>query len=306
MASTTSISRGVRPKFFFIFDSPEGGIRSRRYFTRSETASRPTQYCPAITLRILLNKSCVAASLSTTPRAPIWRASTICLFSMAAVSRIVRTGADAFASARSASMPDTGMAISRRRMSGLSSSANLATSPPSAASPTTSNPASLSSSFRRPSRNSGWSSAIMIRILLAIKLCRKLYLQPYTLSWRRFYHEFTANGAHTFLDDHGPLLDGVQLRLIVAPREIEAAAVVIDLQPVTAILRSKPHDDVLGRAVLSHVDQGLLEDAGHLPAGSRGQCNHFKLGEKARRDPRLALKPIHQLGQESQQLFCAD
>ena len=52
----------------------------------SVTVPRPTQYWPAITLRIALKRSSVAASLRTTPRAPNSSASTTCASSIATVS----------------------------------------------------------------------------------------------------------------------------------------------------------------------------------------------------------------------------
>src|SRR6266481_5888262 len=79
-AETISSSRGVKPNFFCFDSSLELCIRLRRYCTRFETLSRPTQYSPDITAWILFNNSCVAESFSTTPRAPSCNASTICFF----------------------------------------------------------------------------------------------------------------------------------------------------------------------------------------------------------------------------------
>jgi len=56
----------------------------------SVTVSLPTQYWPATTLRIALKRSSVAASLSTTPRAPSRSASTICACSIATVEHLDR------------------------------------------------------------------------------------------------------------------------------------------------------------------------------------------------------------------------
>src|ERR1700731_3330176 len=49
-AETISSSLGVSPNFFLRASSLEDCIRVRRYWTRLETLSLPTQYSPAITV----------------------------------------------------------------------------------------------------------------------------------------------------------------------------------------------------------------------------------------------------------------
>src|ERR1700682_298615 len=49
-ADTISNSRGVSPNFFCRASSPEDCTSVRRYCTRLETLSRPTQYSPAMTV----------------------------------------------------------------------------------------------------------------------------------------------------------------------------------------------------------------------------------------------------------------
>src|SRR5436309_3384748 len=102
-----------------------------------------------------LEKQFCGYSFRTTPRAPSCNASTIWVRSIAAVSRIVRTGVFASASSRSASKPGfRGMATSRSRMSGFNWRASFTASSPFGASPTTCKP-SACSKRRRPSRKMG-------------------------------------------------------------------------------------------------------------------------------------------------------
>src|SRR5579863_7248426 len=49
-AATISNSRGVKPNFFCLASSLEDCTRVRRYCTRLDTLSRPTQYSPDITV----------------------------------------------------------------------------------------------------------------------------------------------------------------------------------------------------------------------------------------------------------------
>ena len=67
------------------------------------------------------------------------------------------------------SMPDSpGMVMSRTTTSGLYSCANARACTPSSASATTSNPCSLDSTLRMPSRTTAWSSATSTRIAASL------------------------------------------------------------------------------------------------------------------------------------------
>jgi len=81
-----SSSRGVSPNLFWRESLVDESIKPRRYCRRLETGSRPTQYSPSRTARILFIRISVPQSFSTTPRAPSCKASTICSLSAAAVS----------------------------------------------------------------------------------------------------------------------------------------------------------------------------------------------------------------------------
>src|SRR5579883_3072990 len=100
-------------------------------------------------------------------------ASIICDLLISAVSTIVRTGEGKFDNSRRASIPELcGITRSSRSTSGLSCRARFTASVPLAASPTTRNSGSASSTLFRPSLKIGSSSAIRI-LIIARKVTRK-------------------------------------------------------------------------------------------------------------------------------------
>jgi hypothetical protein len=90
----------------------------------------------------------------------------ICWVEMVLVRSTILTRGDLAMMARMASRPGSrGMATSSSKISGSSSRVWVMASSPSLASPTTSNPGSLSSMFLTPKRTTGWSSATTIRMV---------------------------------------------------------------------------------------------------------------------------------------------
>src|SRR5271166_4191484 len=268
-AATISSSRGVKPNFFCRASSVED-------CTRFETLSRPTQYSPDITVWIAFRSSCVAESFRTTPRAPNCSASTIWLFSAAAVSRITRTGGELapVLKSRSASRPGClGMARSSRRMSGFNCRARRTASAPSAASPNTFKSDSASRSRRSPSRKIGWSSAITIRtgcgflkFIQTFPAPRNFDFQARTLTGIRFYSECAPNQTDSFPDDRGTLAQLVQLLLSQAAGKWKALAVILQGQAPLRGSRTQAHQRMFRSAVLAHIHQSFLHNPQHLPA----------------------------------------
>src|SRR5258708_421852 len=265
-AATISSSRGVRPNFFCRASSLEDCTSVLRYCTRLETLSRPTQYSPDITVWMAFNSNWVAESFSTTPRAPSCRASTIWLFSAAAVSRITRTGV-AFVPApvlrsRKASSPGClGIAKSNKRMSGFNCRASLTASAPSEASPSTFKSGSASRSRRNPSLKIGWSSAITMRTGCALLKFIGNFSTLWNLDFHarphtgiRFYRERACNQTHPLLDNHWPPTHLVKLFLGQPAGKREPIAVILHRQAPLAVTRTQPHQRVAGLAVLAHVD----------------------------------------------------
>src|SRR5215472_15223907 len=260
IAETISSSRGVKPNFFCRASSCEDCIRVRRYCTRLETLSRPTQYSPAITVWIAFNNNCVAESLRTTPRAPSCRASTIWPFSAAAVSSMTRTGVElpgALSSRRASNPGCLGIARSSKRMSGFSCRASLTASAPSDASPITLISASASSSRRSPSRKIGWSSAMtkrtccgFLKFMRHIPVPRHGDLQSSSLTGIRFYREFPGNQTHTFLDDHGAFAGLFNLLLIVTSSEGKTLAIIFECEIPVCLVGGQTDERVPRTAVL--------------------------------------------------------
>src|SRR6266849_7694385 len=240
---------------------------------------------------MLLSNSWVAESFSTTPRAPSCNASTICFFSAAAVSKMMRTAPApllVFKSRRASSPVWCGMARSRRRMSGLISVASFTASRPSQASPTTFMSGSASSSRRRPSRKIGGSSAMTMRMerpcLSIVRLsCRwDAYLHSSTVSRVRFYRECARKQAHSFADHCRPLPRYRQLRLGQPSRERKSSPIVLYCQLEIARPLRQPYQDVPCSAVLANIDQTLLHNARQFPAHLLRQLHFLNLADKFR------------------------
>src|SRR5579862_8305647 len=265
---------------------------------------------------MLLSRSCVAESLSTTPRAPNCRASTIWLFSAAAVSRITRTGLAlaGVLKSRSASRPGCfGIARSSNRMSGFSWRANFTASAPSEASPSTLKSDSASSNRRNPSRKIGWSSAITRRTCCDFLKCMRYFpiprhtdFQTRSLSGSRFYREFAGNQTYPLFYDLGPFAIFFQLLVIVAASKLETAAVVFHGQVPLFAIGAQPHQSMSRSAVLSYADQSFLHDAQDFPAHPLRHVQLFKIGDEPRGDASLSLKTFHRVAQYAQQSVGVD
>src|ERR1700683_196803 len=275
-AATISSSRGVKPNFFCRASSLEDCTSVRKYCTRFETLSRPTQYSPDITVWMAFNSNCVAESFNTTPRAPNCKASTIWLFSAAAVSRITRTGVATapLLRSRNASSPGClGIARSSKRISGFNVRASRTASAPSEPSPITFKSGSASSNRRKPSRKIGWSSAITIRtgcdflkFIGNLSTLRNLDFQPRPQAGIRFYRECACNQTHSFLYDHRPFAHRFKFILRQPPGKRKAFAVIFQRQAPLAVIRTQSHQRVTRFAVFAHVHQPFLHNPQHLAA----------------------------------------
>src|SRR5574340_161389 len=253
---------------------------------------------------MLLNRTWVAASLSTTPRAPSCKASTIWRRSMEAVSRMVRTGDSSRAISRRASKPGRrGMARSRRRMSGRSWRARSMVSAPSAASPTTVRPGSVSSRRRRPSRKMGWSSAIRRRTVESCSgiahLCflRNGDLQMTALTGYGLDAQFAPQATHPFFDDLGPLAGGVQVLKREPALEPEAAAVILDTKLPFSRLGAKTHQHVMGATVFADVHQGFLHNPRQLAADPRRERDLLQFRDEAGGDAGVTPETLYHVCQ---------
>src|ERR1017187_2310614 len=245
------------------------------------------------------------------PRAPNCNASTICFFSTAAVSRMMRTPPEAVPlralRSRSASRPVwCGMARSSRRMSGLISVASFTASRPSQASPTTFISFSDSSRRRSPSRKMGWSSAITIRMELTRLSMTALSgrwnpnLQPSAVSRIRFYREFARKQANPFPDHSRSLSRGIQFSLRHCSRKRETPPIVLHRQLQFVRSLSQAHQHVARAGVLAHIHQALLHDASQFPAYLLRQFDALELADELRGNPRLTPEPLHHIGNKAQ------
>src|SRR5258708_5076127 len=238
-----------------------------------------------------LSSSCVAESFSTTPRAPNCRASTIWLFSAAAVSRITRTGVAlaGWLRSRNASRPGCfGIERSSNRMSGFNCLTSFTASAPSEASPRTFISASASSNRRRPSRKIGWSSAItrrtgcdFLKFIRQFPVFRHRDFQARPLSGIRFYRELATNQAHSLFYYRGPFAQIFHLLLAVAPFERKSFAVVFDRQTPPAVIRTEAHQRMLGPAMFAHIHQALLHHAQQFAANTLRHVEILQVGDEA-------------------------
>src|SRR5450755_270207 len=257
------------------------------------------------------SRSCVAESFSTTPRAPNCRASTIWLFSAAAVSRITRTGVAlaGWLRSRSASRPGCfGMERSSNKISGFSCLTSFTASAPSEASPRTFMSASASSNRRRPSRKIGWSSAItrrtgcdFLKFIRQFPASRHRDFQARPLSGIRFYRELAANQAHPLFYYQRPFAQIFHLLLAIATLERKSFAVVLDRQIPPAVICAQAHKGMLGSTMFSHIDQALLHHAQQFAANALWHFKILQVGDEARADSGLALKAFDRIVQHAEQ-----
>src|SRR5262249_34584880 len=125
---------------------------------------------------------------------------------------------------------------------------------------------------------------------------------PSTLPRLRFYREFALNQANTFANDGGNPAARVQLSLRYFPCEWKAAAVILDDELPLAATLQKLNDDPSGPAVLAHIHQRFLYDAGQFAANRCGKPDFIDIKYQLCRNPGFALKALNSITEESRKL----
>src|SRR5215467_6145490 len=253
----------------------------------------------------------MAASFRSMPRAPSCSASTSCSFSMAAVRTMVRTWPRVDANSRSTSIPvSRGIARSNIRTSGFSKLVNLATSDPSAASPTTENFGSDSSNVRSPYRKTGWSSATKMRIFSdfsAMEPIRNGNFQPCSMLWRRVNRQFAADQAHTFFDHTGTAMCCIELRLGCHTTKPKSQAVVRNQEFALSFLAcAKPHYHISRSAMFPYVREPLLNYTHNFVTYARRQRDAVLLRLETDRDTGFTPESCDQFRQKIRQFLGAE
>src|ERR1039457_760468 len=157
--------------------------------------------------------------------------------------------------------PRFGIAMSRRRTSGRSSTQRSIACRPSSASPTT----SMSSAFWRraltPSRMRAWSSAITTRVLGMEDLFwnRNLERDVRAVAGRGVEAHLPAEDLHAFAHAEETEAAACLRRQLDALR-VEPPAVVLDLDEQPLLVGGDLQEDVLGLRVAGHVEERLLHD----------------------------------------------
>src|SRR2546422_4676551 len=201
---------------------------------------------------------------------------------------MVCTAGRSCANSRNTSIPGTpGIAMSRRRMSGLSSRVRATASFPSVASATTTKSSWVTSNRRRPSRKIAWSSAIRIRIGRVVILCDGMQFllgdfdfQPRATARPGIDREFSTDGAHALVDDQGTLMSTLQIRMRKPATELKAATIIINRENPISFLRTKPNQNIVCTAMPGHIHQRFLDDAGDLATDMWGKGHIAKITDK--------------------------
>src|SRR6185312_14548291 len=262
---------------------------------------------------MLFRRSCVAESFNTTPRAPSCRASTICFFSAAAVSRIMRTNPwfEVVLISRSASSPCwRGMAKSRSRMSGFSWRASFTASAPSQASPITFRSDSVSSNLRKPSRKIGWSSAMTMRIgsdlLLSIggfSSLRYANFQSGATAWGGLYSQNSVNQVYPLTDHNGASTCRFKFNVGQSSGEWKAATVIFYCKLPGTSISGQLNNNTLRVAVFAHIHERLLHNVGDFAANLLLHIQQTYFGMKTGKYSGFPLEPFDRITQEWDQAF---
>src|SRR5687768_2643633 len=93
------------------------------------------------------------------------------------------------------------------------------------------------------------------------------YFEPGPTAWIRFHGQLAAEQADALFDDRRPMAGVLLVGRRQAARERKPAPVVVDCEPAGAVGDGQPDEHVARAAVLPHVDERLLNDARHFPAG---------------------------------------
>src|SRR5438094_2604159 len=286
------------------------GRRSRSASIRLKTTSRPTQYWPPSTERMHRSNNSVADSFSTTPRAPSWMAWATSAFSIAAASTTVRVLDTGPISRRASSPVWRGMFRSSRSKSGLSRRTPLTASIPSPASPMTRRSGSTSSSFRRPWRRIGWSSAsrrrtvsglLSINFLVAVSLLRKSDLKARAVTRNGFDRQLTSDGPYA-LFEHQRAAGRLELSLGETPGKLKASTVILDHQLPQAALSREADQHAARVAMLADVHQRLLQDARQLVHQVSRQSDLPDVGDEPGANTGVAAKLVNNQGQAIREL----
>src|SRR5439155_5212577 len=285
------------------------GRRSRSASIRLKTTSRPTQYWPRMTARMHRSNNSVADSFSTTPRAPNWMASATCAFSIAAAASTTVRVVDGPISRRASSHVCRGMFRSSRSKSGLSRCTPLTASMPSPASPMTRRSGSTSSSFRRPWRRIGWSSAsrmrtvsglLSINFLVAVSL-RKSDLKARAVTRNGFDRQLASDGPYAFFEHQGAA-GRLELSLGETPGKLKASTVILDHQLPQAALSREADQHAARVAMLADVHQRLLQDARQPVHQVSRQSDLPDVGDEPGANTGVAAKLVNNQGQAIREL----
>ena len=118
----------------------------------------------------------------------------------------------------------------------------------------------------------------------------------------RFYCEFTVKQSDAFLDDHRAFALAIQFVQREPSSKREPAAIVFNYHIPGPIVSVKPHQYLLGAAVLADIDQAFLHNGSQFPANLRRHFEVVHIRLKLRGNTGFPLKSLHRIREKFHKL----